>query len=179
MNCACLMAENGRISMCGAHSNETHRRTAELSSKLESAQAEVGRQAIEIRDLRMCLDDGMKTSLEVEKQRDDALLQLAGMKGERDNEQEIAVGWEKKCELLELQVEAMRPVVEAAVNLIKYHGSGATNVKGDLYQRLFSEAGNYHLRSAKNRLDACTCPHHEKAPHLTSCRCCSGKVNDS
>ena len=23
----------------------------------------------------------------------------------------------------------------------------------------------------------CTCPHHKKAPNLTSCRCCSGKVN--
>ena len=35
--------------------------------------AEVAKQAMEIRDLRMALDTGMKDGLEVEKQRDDAL----------------------------------------------------------------------------------------------------------
>ncbi len=40
--------------------------------------------------------------------------------------------------------------------------------------------GGYKAKEeSEKRLDACTCPHHEKAPHLTSCRCCSGKVNDS
>jgi hypothetical protein len=45
-------------------------------------------------------------------------LQLDGMKGERDSEREIAVGWEKKCELVELQ---KRELEEAVLNLsVKY-----------------------------------------------------------
>ncbi len=37
-----------------------------------------------------------------------AHLQLKGMTGERDSEREIAVGWEKKCEALELQIDEFK-----------------------------------------------------------------------
>jgi hypothetical protein len=50
------------------------------------------------------------------------LLQLEGMKGERDSEQEIAVGWEKKCELLELQNSEWEKLIRSAADDLYAYG---------------------------------------------------------
>lgn len=60
--------------------------------------------------------------------------------------------------------------------LEKSHDIRTCNACGADYDDMNAEL---RAKDTEKRLDACTCPHHEKAPHLTSCRCCSGKVNDS
>jgi len=56
----------------------------------------------------------------------------------------------------------------------------SAHARGVCNEATCGECAAYRAQEeSEKRLDACTCPHHEKAPHLTSCRCCSGKVNDS
>ena len=112
----------------------------------------------------------------------------------------------KTNESLELQVESFRPVVEAALALYQVERvQGDVEGAQEYEEYLLKAVEEYKTKKptdrltgtaprcaacgavaylvypgvTENRLDACTCPHHEKAPHLTSCRCCSGKVNDS
>jgi len=92
MNCACTADEGGKVvSACGAHHNwlreveesrkpkVTHleQRASALNARF---QEEIAKQALEIRDLRASYDEQMKTGLELESQRDAALLQVDGMK---------------------------------------------------------------------------------------------------
>lgn len=53
-----------------------------LSQNLSRVIGEVAKQAMEIRDLRLGLDDLMRTSLQVEKQRDDARDEVERLKAE-------------------------------------------------------------------------------------------------
>jgi hypothetical protein len=61
---------------------------------------------------------------------------------------------------LKLEISALQPVVDAAVDLVKWHGAGA--IQGDRYLRLFSAAGNYYLKTIETlKVDeaACLCGH--------------------
>jgi hypothetical protein len=59
--------------------------------------------------------DDLKTRLATsERERDQALAQLEGMRGERDSEREIAVGWQRKHEDLEVSLVGPQPLTDQA-----------------------------------------------------------------
>lgn len=57
---------------------------------------------------------------------------------------------EKELATANLQVREQQDIVEAAVELVKWHGAGA--LKGERYSRLFSLAGNFLLGRTEKRV---------------------------
>ena len=104
----------------------------------------------------------------VEEELKESKLQLKGMTGERDGEREIAVGWEKKCELLELQVSALKETLKDALSSLKDWGSYAPDWAKE----------KHDFASDVRQLEVASCDHLFKEYRCEKCHCTKGPVGD-